>query len=112
MLANRLEQIRAGAHEFAELRLLNGLRLGEVDLRAEEADEVERLMGAAGGGIGGRLGLAPDTPPEELSRVLFATLARWRQRAENPMSSLAVSAASRVVVRTCEGMYAELAAAR
>ena len=112
VLANRLEQIRAGAHEFAELRLLNGLRLGDVDLRAEEAEEVERLMGAAGGGIGGRLGLAPDTPPEELSRVLFATLARWRQRAENPMSSLAVSAASRVVVRTCEGMYAELAAAR
>jgi len=29
-LGARLEQIRSGAHEFAELRLLNALRMGEV----------------------------------------------------------------------------------
>jgi hypothetical protein len=111
-LAGRLEQIRSGAHEFAELRLLNALRLGEVDLRPEEVEEVERLMGAGGGTIAARLGVPAEAPPDELSRALFAVLARWRQRAENPMSSLAVSAASRVVVRTCEGMYATLAANR
>lgn len=108
-LSARLEQVWSGAHEFAELRLLNSLRLGEIEVRPEDVAEIERLLGATGGGIATRLGLPEDVPGGELRRVLFATLGRWRQRAESPVSSLTLSAASRVLVRTCEGLYAQIA---
>jgi hypothetical protein len=109
-LAARLEQIRSGAHEFAELRLLNALRMGEVDVRAEEEEELERLLGVGGSTITSRLGLEPDAPPDVLRKALLTSLTRWRQRAENPVSSLATVTASRVVIRTCEGLYAALGA--
>jgi hypothetical protein len=107
-VAARLEQVRSGAHEFAELRLLNAVRRGELAIREQEAAEIERILGAEGTTVRARLGLPPDAPADEVRSVLFATLARWRQRAENPVWSLAVSAASRVILRTCEGMYREL----
>lgn len=107
-LIGRLEQIRAGAHEFAELRLLNELRSGDLELQSDETDEIEQLLGGQGGGIHARLGLEADASSEEIRRTLFAELTRWRQRAENPMSSRAVSEASRLLVRTCEGIYAQL----
>ena len=107
-LEARVEQIRSGAHEFAELRLLNALRVGEVDFRPEEAREVEQLLGGNGGGIRTRLGLDAQSDEADVRRELFVALGRWRQRAENPVSSLATSAASRVLVRTCEGLYASL----
>jgi GTPase SAR1 family protein len=110
-LESRLEQIWSGAHEFAELRLLNALRSGEVDLRPAECTSLERLLGGAGGAIRERLDLPADAPAEEVRRALFTVLAQWRQRAENPVSSLASKEASRVAVRTCEGLYASLAAA-
>jgi hypothetical protein len=110
-LESRVEQIRSGAHEFAELRLLNALRTGEIDFRPDEAAEVERLLGANGGDIRSRLGVAPDADVDEVRKALFGSLAMWRQRAENPVSSLATSAASRVLVRTCEGLYATMAQA-
>lgn len=107
-LEARVEQIRSGAHEFAELRLLNALRTGEIDLRPEEAAEVEQLLGGNGADVRSRLGLDPSADVEEVRRALFTALGRWRQRAENPVSSLTTTAASRVLVRTCEGLYAAL----
>ncbi|MEZ5233049.1 MAG: dynamin family protein [Acidimicrobiia bacterium] len=109
-LEARVEQIRSGAHEFAELRLLNALRSGEVDFRAGESEQVERLLGGQGGDIRSRLGVGPDADGDEVRKALFAALGHWRQRAENPVSSLATSAASRVLVRTCEGLYATMVA--
>ncbi|MFN0027761.1 MAG: dynamin family protein [Acidimicrobiales bacterium] len=111
-LEARVEQIRSGAHEFAELRLLNSLRAGEVDFRPDEGREVERLLGGDGGSIRARLGLESQADEDEVRRALFVSLGRWRQRAENPVSSLATSAASRVLVRTCEGLYAGLVTVR
>lgn len=109
-LDSRLEQIWSGAHEFAELRLLNALRRNEVELRPAEAATLERLLGGTGGSIRNRLGVPLDTSAEEVRRSLFAALAQWRQRAENPVSSLDAKEASRVAVRTCEGLYATLVA--
>ena len=109
-LSARLEQIRSGAHEFAELRLLNALRLGEVDLRPDEAAELERLLGVSGSSVTSRLGVDPDASVDVVRKTLLTTLTRWRQRAENPVSSLATVSASRVLIRTCEGLYAALGA--
>jgi hypothetical protein len=107
-LAARVEQLRAGAHAFAELRLLNALRSGELAFSAAEVAEAERLLGASGTGLAERLGLddlevaAPGRPPRA---ALLAALSAWRARSESPLSAPPEREAALVVVRTCEGLF-------
>ncbi|MCB1013868.1 MAG: GTP-binding protein, partial [Acidimicrobiales bacterium] len=103
-LAFALERVQAGAHEFTELRLFNAFRSGAVSFRPEEEDEVDRLLGAHGTSPAARLGLDDDAGPDALRTALFDTIARWRQRAESPMTSRDVADAAGVLVRSCEGM--------
>ena len=66
-LAAEVERILAGAHEFAELRLLSTLRAAAVKLAARGARRgAERLLGGDGGSAAARLGLEPGTRPDEL----------------------------------------------
>lgn len=110
-LAFDLERVQAGAHEFTELRLFNAFRSGAVTFRPEEEDEVDRLLGASGTAPAVRLGLAEDADTDQLRAALLDTIARWRQRAESPMSSRDVVDASAVLVRSCEGMLQAISAA-
>ncbi len=107
-LLGEVERILAGAHEFAELRLLSALRSGAIVLPSAESDEAQRLLGGSGGATAVRLGQPDGTGPDELRTAGLDALARWRRRAENPVSSRAVVDACRVVVRSCEGMVARL----
>ncbi|MGH3913186.1 MAG: dynamin family protein [Pseudonocardiaceae bacterium] len=109
-LVGDVERILAGAHEFAELRLLSALRSGAVSLpKAELLDEAERLLGGYGATPTVRLGLPSDSGASELRQAALEALGRWRRRAENPLSGRAAVDACRVVVRSCEGMMAGLA---
>jgi 50S ribosome-binding GTPase len=107
-LAAEIERIESGAHEFAEIRLLNVHRSGAITFRPDEAEEVDRLLGAAGTSVTARLGLPRDAGPGDIREALGRALSRWRARAENPLSSPEVVAAANVLVRTCEGMLAAL----
>jgi hypothetical protein len=106
-----VERIQASDHELAEVRLLNALHSGALPLSEAETIEAERLLGAAGTDIRARLGLAVDDPDTAAGAALAAALDRWRRRAENPLSAQDAVDAALVVVRTCEGMAASLAAA-
>jgi hypothetical protein len=108
-LAGELERVSAGAHDFAELRLLNALRQGAIRVKPTEAEEMERLLGANGSALHVRLGLEPGATGEELRDELLASIARWQRRAENPLSSRDASDAARVLIRTCEGWLATVA---
>ena len=108
-LLGEVERILAGAHEFAELKLLSALRSGAITLPRGESDEAERLLGGSGGTTEVRLGQPEGSSPDELRKIALDVLARWRRWAENPVSSRAVADACRVVVRSCEGMVARLA---
>ncbi|MGH3799192.1 MAG: dynamin family protein [Pseudonocardiaceae bacterium] len=108
-LLGEVERILAGAHEFAELRLLSALRSGAVNLPKAELDEAERLLGGSGGALEVRLGQPPGSGPNELRQAALEALARWHRRAENPLSGRTTADACRVVVRSCEGMVARLA---
>lgn len=110
-LAFDLERVQAGAHEFTELRLFNAFRSGAVSFRPEEADEVDRLLGANGMAPATRLGLADDAEPDALRAALLDTIARWRQRGESPMTSRDVADGAQILVRSCEGMLHGLSAA-
>jgi hypothetical protein len=107
-LAAELERIMSGAHEFAELRLLSSLRSGAVKVPDEARVEAERLLGGDGGAAVARLGLDPGAGPGEARAAAMESLSRWRRRAENPLSSRALSDTARVVVRSCEGILATL----
>jgi hypothetical protein len=105
-LAGQVERILAGAHEFAELRLLAALRSGAVSLPRPISEEAERLLGDAGVAPAVRLGLPPDAGAEHLHRAAHEMLRRWQRHAENPMFGGRAADACRVVVRTCEGILA------
>ncbi len=103
-LASELERITSGAHEFAEIRLLNALRASGIKVKPAEAGEMERLLGAEGTALHTRLGLSPEADASEVRRALQNAIGRWQRRAESPMSSREVADAARVVIRTCEGL--------
>ena len=107
-VAVEVERISAGAHELTEIRLLNALRAGSVDVKPEEADAMERLLGARGTSIPARLGLADSATADEQRAAMLEELARWQRRAENPLSSREVADAARELVRTCSGIYVQL----
>ncbi len=107
-LAGELERISAGAHELTEIRLLNALRAGSIDVKADEAEAMERLLGATGSSIPARLGLAESASPDQQRAAMLAELSRWQRRAENPLSSREVADAARELVRTCSGIFVQL----
>ncbi|EWM18060.1 dynamin family protein [Kutzneria sp. 744] len=108
ILRDEVERILAGAHEFTELRVLGALRSGVTDLSDHAMDEAERLLGAGGAQAWSRLGLAPNVNEDDQRAAVLDALARWQRQAENPLSRKATVDVARVVVRTCEGMAAEL----
>jgi hypothetical protein len=105
-MGRQIERILAGAHEFAELRLLSALRSGTVAFPSQVAEEAERLLGGTGSAPAARLGLPEHTPREEVHRAAYHALRRWQGQAENPMFGRRAADACRVVVRTCEGILA------
>jgi len=107
-LERRLDQVRAGAHELAELRVLEAISTGQLKLRPEQTDEAMRLLSGAATAMGPRLGLPAASEAPALRAAALAALVRWRESAESPLSSRAVAEACRVITRTCEGMLASL----
>ncbi|MGE5763617.1 MAG: hypothetical protein ACM3ZF_07020 [Mycobacterium leprae] len=96
--------MRLGVHEFQELRLLNELRLGIVDVDGNERPCMEVLLGAAGGDVRTRLGLPADAGRDETQRRLLAEHARWQATAADPMTSPELARAAAVLQRTLEGL--------
>lgn len=107
-VASEVEQVLASAHPFNELRVLSALRAGWVTGRPEVLAELEQVIGGAGASPHLRLGLPTDAGPEQLRQMAFAALGRWQRRAENPITGYELALASRVAVRSCEGVLADL----
>ncbi|HEY3753692.1 MAG TPA: hypothetical protein VGL80_31260 [Pseudonocardiaceae bacterium] len=111
-LATAAERAVAGAHDFAELRLLAALRAGRITLPGTLADTAERLAGGLGTSIAERLGVPTDDPAtDDLRNAVYDELGQWRAQAESPLLGAAQRAAARTVVRSCEGLLADLASA-
>ena len=106
-LSEAVQRILAGAHEFRELQLLRTLRLPDLKLPPDVAKEAERLLGGSGTSAYRRCGLTDDASALEVRSAARDAIARWRVRAESPLSDRAVADASRVVIRSCEGILAQ-----
>ena len=89
--------------------MLNALRAGVVKgVKAAESEEMERLLGGEGSTPAIRLGLDPGAAAGEIRTALQNAIGRWQRRAENPLSSREAAEASRVLIRTCEGMLVDV----
>lgn len=108
-LRARAEAVMASAHAFVEVRLLNQLRSGELQLPEARADELARLLGAHGHDAATRLALPQDATPEDIGEAGGEALYRWRRLANHPLSDRTVQVAAAVVARTIEGVLAERA---
>jgi hypothetical protein len=107
-VASEVEQVMASAHPFNELRVLSALRAGWITGKPQVLAELEQLIGGAGNSAHLRLGFPADAPPAQRQQAAFAALARWQRRAENPITPYELALASRVAVRSCEGILADL----
>jgi hypothetical protein len=105
-LVAEVEEIVASAHPFNELRVLSAVRAGWVSGKADVVAELERLVGGAGASHATRLQLPPDADDGVVRAAAADALARWQRRAENPMTDHQLAVASRVVIRSCEGILA------
>jgi hypothetical protein len=106
-LAHDVERVRAGAHEFAEISLIDAIRTGAVPLSSGDLRAAEQLLGAAGTDARTRLGLPRDASPEGVRKLAAEHHLRWQQRAEHPASPREVAQAARLLVRTCEGILGD-----
>lgn len=107
-LSRQLEQIRASAHQFAEMRVLIAHRAGAIEFGDADRDAVDRLLGCRGSGPRERLGLPADAGPDQLRAAAFRSIDHFRRRAESPLSTRELADAAAVIVRTCEGLLGEI----
>jgi hypothetical protein len=114
-LVHELERVQAGAHEFAEIALIDDLRSRRVLLPESELHDAERLLGGDGMDTATRLGLDPQADAQAIRRAAAEQHLRWQRRAEGAGVTRERAEAARVLVRTCEGMlsvrHAEYSAA-
>jgi signal transduction histidine kinase len=107
LLLYRLDRLRSGAHELAELDTVDALRAGELDVPHEERAAIERLLGAAGPDPHTRLALALDAGQQEVLRAAAEQLAHWQRHAANPLAGTDLRTVADVLVRTCERLLAD-----
>lgn len=103
-----IEQVESSTHAFAELRLLHMMLTGQLRLSEEEQAEINRLT--SGGTLEQRAGLDPDATDEQIRQAALAGIARWRQKAANPLLDRAAVDAFEIAARSYEGIYAAISA--
>ncbi|BCY09760.1 sensor histidine kinase [Actinoplanes sp. L3-i22] len=101
-LRHRLDRIRSGSREFAEVTAIDELRADPGDLGPAEVEAATRLLGDDGADPHSRLALAPDADPAQVAAAARRALAIWRARASHPGTAHGVRRIAATVVRTCE----------
>src|ERR687894_1825889 len=102
------EELTAGTHEFEEVRLLDAVRSGVVELSPDRLAELDQLLGGSGHDAASRLGLEGVEDADQLRKAALAALSRWQRVAEHPLSSRPAQLAARTATRTLEGLLAAM----
>ena len=105
-LLAEIEEVETSSHVLAELRLTALLLSGQVDLAPDERAEVTRLLAA--GSTTERLGADEGTSAEDMMAQVVDRLEVWRRRAAHPLADHLVQEAASIVVRSFEGLHADL----
>jgi hypothetical protein len=97
------ERIEAGAVDFARIRAAHVLASGGTRVRDGERPELERMLLAATGEEA--LGLPGGAGPQELANAALQAIARWRDRASDPLADPALVEVCEAAARTGEAIY-------
>lgn len=103
-LDREVEQVEAGAVEFARMRGAHLVSTGEAKVAERERGELERLL--LGATPAASVGLGPDAGTEEIRRKALEGVAKWRDRAADPLADPAVVEVFETAARSCESIYA------
>jgi hypothetical protein len=102
------ERLRAGVHEFTEIRVLTALRSGMVEVDAERAAQLDRVLGGDGDAAEKRLALADGATDRDVMVAAAEALERWRRLADHPLAARSLVDAAVAAARSCEGILADL----
>jgi Dynamin family len=102
-LDREVEAVEAGAVEFARLRGAHLVSTGEARVAERERAELERLLLA--GSPAAAVGLAPDAGADDIRKRALEGVARWRDRAADPLADPAVVEVFETAARSCESIY-------
>ncbi len=102
-VVRQLDQLESGDHEFAELAMLDLVLSGEAEFSSDERDEAERVTGP--GSTAARAGCDRDASVADVQAAAVAGVARWRERAGDPLSSRITVRCAETMARCYEGMY-------
>jgi hypothetical protein len=97
------ERIEAGAVDFARIRAAHLLANGGVRIADADRPELERLFLAPT--AADALGLAGGSPDPELASAALRMIARWRDRAANPLADPQLVEVCETAARTAEAIY-------
>jgi hypothetical protein len=100
----RLDQLESGAHEFAELAMLDLVMSGDAAFSPSERDEAERVTGP--GSLAARGGCADESSAEEIHAAAIVGVARWRDRAADPLASRTTVRCAETMARCYEAIFA------
>jgi hypothetical protein len=107
-LASLVEEVEAGAHEFAEHRVVLALRSGTLELHDDETAEIEQLFARSSSPPAERLGLDGDARRDAVTQEIVTRVERWHRRAEHPLAPALTVDTARVIARSYEGMLLDL----
>ena len=97
------ERIEAGAVDFARIRAAHLLANGGVRIADAERPELERLFLAPT--AADALGFAGGSPDPELASAALRMIARWRDRAADPLADPQLVEVCETAARTGEAIY-------
>jgi signal transduction histidine kinase len=101
-LRHRLDRLRSGTHELAEVHAIDALRSGPHGLEPDDITAAIRLLGGCGPDTRTRLGLRPDADQKLVVAAAEQALTAWRRRASHPATAPGVRLLAATVVRSCE----------
>jgi signal transduction histidine kinase len=101
-LRHRLDRLRSGTHELAEVQAIDALRSGTGDLEPDDITTAIRLLGDSGPDARTRLGLLPDADQPLVVAAAEQALTVWRRRASHPATAPGARLLAATVVRSCE----------
>jgi hypothetical protein len=111
-LLGGIERVVARSHDLRELSLLADLRSSPTSLAAADVEEGERILGGSGIAPVARLGLPETATRDQRDERVSMLLARWRGLSESPVNDRYTAQMCRMIVRSVEGVAAEIAGSR
>jgi hypothetical protein len=106
-LDRELEQLEASAVDFARLRAAHLVVSGAVNFNDTERTELERLL--LGATPTAALGLGAGAAADDVRAAALGAIARWRNRAADPLAMPTLVEVCETAARSCEVFYAATA---